>query len=301
MIVLLCENRVMDWSNLEFFLAVARTGSLSSAAKNLQVNHSTVSRRLDRLESDLNIKLFKKDNKGYQLTEHGLALEQEASKVEVQVNKIHKVFHGQQTSLSGTLTLSKPMNGGINMAPAITSFHKLYPNIDLNLISSTNIDLALHEADIAIQMGARPPEDLIARKLGKLPIFIYGSQLYLSKPEHSDINNLDWIIWKDDTKKINMEEELKKLVKSPNIILRTNAYSEAYDYMTAGIGVSLISPLGIPENHNLQAFKPEEYRADSNVWLLYHPDMRNSAKVQVFKEFFIEMFEKMIKNYEPIS
>ena len=60
--VLLCENRVMDWSNLEFFLAVARTGSLSSAAKNLQVNHSTVSRRLDRLESDLNIKLFKKDN-----------------------------------------------------------------------------------------------------------------------------------------------------------------------------------------------------------------------------------------------
>jgi len=37
------------------------------------------------------------------------------------------------------------------------------------------------------------------------------------------------------------------------------------------------------------------------VWLLYHPDMRNSAKVQVFKEFFIEMFEKMIKNYEPIS
>ena len=71
--------------------------------------------------------------------------------------------------------------------------------------------------------------------------------------------------------------------------------------MTAGIGVSLISPLGIPENHNLQAFKPEEYRADSNVWLLYHPDMRNSAKVQVFKEFFIEMFEKMIKNYEPIS
>ena len=52
----------MDWSNLAYFLAVAKTGSLSSAAKELQVNHSTVARRLEKLEADLSIRLFKRHN-----------------------------------------------------------------------------------------------------------------------------------------------------------------------------------------------------------------------------------------------
>ena len=48
----------MDWSNLEYFLAVAKEGSLSSAAKVLNVNHSTVARRIDKLETDLNVRLL---------------------------------------------------------------------------------------------------------------------------------------------------------------------------------------------------------------------------------------------------
>jgi DNA-binding transcriptional LysR family regulator len=57
----------MDWSNLEYFLSVAREGSLSKAASKLDVNHSTVARRLDKLELDLNVKLFNRHNKGYEL------------------------------------------------------------------------------------------------------------------------------------------------------------------------------------------------------------------------------------------
>ena len=68
----------MDWSNLEYFVSVARGGSLSKAASKLDVNHSTVARRLDKLESDLNVKLFNRRNKGYELTKLGLALEQKA-------------------------------------------------------------------------------------------------------------------------------------------------------------------------------------------------------------------------------
>ena len=284
----------MDWSNLAYFLAVAKTGSLSSAAKELQVNHSTVARRLEKLEADLSIRLFKRHNKGYQLTEHGLALEQEAVKVEEQVERIHRVFNEEQTSLSGTLTVSKPMNGGINLAPIVTSFHKQYPNIDLHLISSSNPDLSLHEADVAIALTNNPPEDLVAKKLGKLPVYIYGSQSYLRGPNHVDIKNLDWVIWVDDTKRLNMEEEIKKKIKSPKIVIRTNSYNEAYDYMSSGMGVSLISPFGLPNDHNLQAFKPDEYNFDINAWLLFHPDMRTNAKVTVFKEFFLEKFETFI-------
>jgi DNA-binding transcriptional LysR family regulator len=75
----------MDWSQLEYFLAVARTGSLSAAAKQLQVNHSTVARRLDKLEQQLQVRLFDRLHNGYRLTEDGLALKQQAGQVEQKV------------------------------------------------------------------------------------------------------------------------------------------------------------------------------------------------------------------------
>jgi len=105
----------MDWSNLEYFLSVAREGSLSKAAYKLDVNHSTVARRLDKLELDLNVKLFNRHNKGYELTNHGLALQQEATVVENQVFQIQRVFQSKEAELSGTLTITKPSNGGVNM------------------------------------------------------------------------------------------------------------------------------------------------------------------------------------------
>ena len=289
----LCEYAYMNWSNLEYFLAVARTGSLSSASKILEVNHSTVGRRLDKLEDQLNIKLFKRNNRGYQLTEQGLALEKEAIKVEEQVNKIHRVFSTQQSELSGTLTISKPVNGGLDLSDMASEFIKKYPNIDLNLKSSSNkADLTLHQVDISIQVTNKPNEDLIGTNLGKIPVHIFGDESYIDKIK--DVNDLEWIVWVDDSGVLDMEERLISLVNNPKIIIRTNSYSEIIDYIQSGTGVSLISGFGLPENHKLKAYRPDKYKFDNNIWILYHPDLRDNAKVKAFKEFFIEQFNLRI-------
>ena len=285
----MCEYADMNWSNLEYFLAVARTGSLSSASKILGVNHSTVARRLDKLEDQLNIKLFKRHNRGYQLTEQGLALEIEAIKVEEQVNKIHRVFSTQQSELSGTLTISKPVNGGLDLSAMASEFIKKYPNIDLNLKSSSNkADLTLHQVDISIQVTNKPNEDLIGTNLGKIPVHIFGDESYIDKI--NDVNELEWIVWVDDSGVLDMEERLISLIDNPKIVIRTNSYSEIIDYIQSGTGVSLISGFGLPENHKLKAYRPDKYKFDNNIWLLYHPDLRDNAKVKAFKEFFIEQF-----------
>ena len=71
----------MLWSHLEFFLATARHGTLSAAAKELNVNHTTVARRISALEKELQIKLFKRKNTGYILTEHGISLLEEVGRL----------------------------------------------------------------------------------------------------------------------------------------------------------------------------------------------------------------------------
>ena len=283
----------MDWSNLEYFLSVARGGSLSKAASKLDVNHSTVARRLDKLESDLNVKLFNRRNKGYELTKHGLALEQEAKIVEEQIFQIQRVFQSKEAELSGTLTVTKPMNGGVNMTSLFCDFKTHYPDIDIFLKSaSAHTDLSSQEADLSIQLTNSPPDNLVGKKIGRLPINIYGSSDYFKNLKNNDIDELEWIVWVDESNALDMESFIRKNISEPKIIFKTNVYNEVFDYMSAGVGVSLISSFGLPPVHNLKRFMPDKYIFEQDLWLLYHPDVRGNAKINVFKKFLINNLDK---------
>ena len=283
----------MDWSNLEYFLAVAKEGSLSSAAKVLKVNHSTVARRIDKLETDLNVRLFRRHNKGYLLTEHGLALEQETKKVDQQIYQIQRVFKDKETELSGKLVISKPSSGGINITPLISKFIKQYPKIQLDILVAHNSDdVDNFEADISVVLTNYPAEHMIGTDIGLLPIYIYGSEAYFIQPNKNDIQDLDWIIWKDDSGRTDMESIIKGIVPNPSIVLRTNSYAEMLEYIAEGIGVSMTSPTGLPSDSKLIPFRKDKYSFDIHLWLLSHPDLRNNAKVQVFKKFFVREIQE---------
>ncbi|MEJ6539224.1 MAG: LysR family transcriptional regulator, partial [Halioglobus sp.] len=147
----------MDWGHLEYFLAVARTGSLSGAAKQLGVNHSTVARRLEKLEQQLNVRLFDRLNNGYRLTDDGLSLKAHAAQVEREINQIQGVFSGSEAELRGTLKISKPSSGLLNLAPLLVAFHRRYPDINLVLTAGgERSEIARMEADVAIRLTNNP-------------------------------------------------------------------------------------------------------------------------------------------------
>ena len=279
----------MNWSHLEYFLAVARTGSLSGAAKLLRVNHSTVARRLDKLEQQLEVRLFDRLNNGYRLTEDGHALKKRAGQVEHEINQIQGVFSGSEAELRGTLTISKTSSGLLNLAPLLVAFHHRYPDINLVLTAGgERSEIARMEADVAIRLTNDPPEELVGYKLGQLPINIFGSRAYLKRAGTRDLAEYDWLIWHDDDSVLNMEPALKRDIPNARIVLRTNSYNELFEAVNAGMGISSLSPLRLPKTHQLQALSPELYQFDQGVWLLSHPDLRNRERIRVFKDFMIE-------------
>jgi DNA-binding transcriptional LysR family regulator len=279
----------MDWSHLEYFLAVARTGSLSGAAKLLRVNHSTVARRLDKLEQQLEVRLFDRLNNGYRLTEDGHALKKRAGQVEHEINQIQGVFSGSEAELRGTLTISKPSSGLINLAPLLAAFHHRYPDINLVLTAGgERSEIARMEADVAIRLTNDPPEVLVGYKLGQLPINIFGSRAYLKQAGTRNLAEYDWLVWHDDNSVLNMEPALKRDIPNARIVLRTNSYNELFEAVNAGMGISLLSSLRLPKTHQLQVLSPELYQFDQGVWLLSHPDLRNRERIRVFKDFMIE-------------
>ena len=101
----------LDWSNLEYFLAVAETGSLSNAAKILKVNHSTVARRIEKLEKELNTKLFKRNQRGYVLTEQGVSLREDTRVIATSVDDIHRSFKSKEMDMVGDLNIAKTGGG----------------------------------------------------------------------------------------------------------------------------------------------------------------------------------------------
>ena len=233
--------------------------------------------------------MFDRLNNGYRLTDDGLALKAHAAQVEREINQIQGVFSGSEAELRGTLKISKPSSGLLNLAPLLVAFHRRYPDINLVLTAGgERSEIARMEADVAIRLTNNPPEALVARKLGQLPIDIFGSHAYLERAGARNLDEYDWLVWHDDDSLLNMEPALKRNIPNARIVLRTDSYNELFEAVNAGMGVSLLSPLRFPKTHQLQAVSPALYQFDQGVWLLSHPDLRNRERIRVFRDFMIE-------------
>jgi DNA-binding transcriptional LysR family regulator len=177
----------------------------------------------------------------------------------------------------------------LNLAPLLVAFHHRYPDINLVLTAGgERSEIARMEADVAIRLTNNPPEALVARKLGQLPINIFGSHAYLERAGTRNLDEYDWLVWHDDDSLLNMEPALKRNIPNARIVLRTDSYNELFEAVNAGMGVSLLSPLRFPKTHQLQAVSPALYQFDQGVWLLSHPDLRNRERIRVFRDFMIE-------------
>lgn len=152
----------MNWDDLKLFLAVSRCGTISGAAKQFSVQHSTVSRRIKVLEQSLGVNLLRRTKNVYKLTAEGEKIERAATRMESEVTGVDGTLLGKNDSLIGPLrvTTINSMSSSILM-PIFSSFCKIYPQIDLHIITSNEtVSLANREADIAIRLTNSPPEML---------------------------------------------------------------------------------------------------------------------------------------------
>jgi DNA-binding transcriptional LysR family regulator len=276
----------LDWSNLEYFLAVTETGSLSNAAKILKVNHSTVARRIEKLEKELNTKLFKRNQRGYVLTEQGVSLREDTRVIATSVDDIHRSFKSKEMDMVGDLNIAKTGGGSQIFAKLLNQFHMLYPDVTINIMNIANISsFKKSDADVLLTVTRNPPENYVGKKF-KTDLYIWGSKEYIKKNKSKKLEDLDWLVLVDDSQNMNPEKGLRALVSDPKIVMRSNSISELQDYVEAGMGVSMFNRISISDRSNLERFKPEVYKFEWELWLLYHPDLRDNFKIKTFIEFF---------------
>ena len=97
-----------EWTDLRFFLELARAGTLSGASRRLEVEHTTVARRIDRLEAQLGTTLFDRSREGYELTEMGQALLPHAEAMESAALAATEQLSGNEVAVHGVVRLGVP-------------------------------------------------------------------------------------------------------------------------------------------------------------------------------------------------
>jgi DNA-binding transcriptional LysR family regulator len=157
----------MNWDDVRIFLAVARAGQILGAARRLELNHATVSRRVAALEGSLGARLFRRLTTGSELTPAGERFLEIAERMEADMLAARAEVSGGAGDVSGTVRIGAPDGFGVAfLAPRLGALTELHPDLKIQLVPvPRSFSLSRREADIAITTE-RPTEGrLVAAKL----------------------------------------------------------------------------------------------------------------------------------------
>jgi DNA-binding transcriptional LysR family regulator len=182
----ICNNRKLDklmLRELEVFLAVVEGGNFSAAARQMDQAVSSVTRRIDTLEQELNVQLLRRGNRNVVLTDAGVQFLDTARRMVAEFSEAREVLSNSGAEPRGLITIAAPSAfGRRHVAPAIQGFLQQYPHIDICLhANDALIDLNVERVDFAIRIGRLPDSDLIARQIAPLRRLVCAAPSYIKR------------------------------------------------------------------------------------------------------------------------
>jgi DNA-binding transcriptional LysR family regulator len=284
-----------DWDGLRYFLAVARTGSLSAAAQALGLNHSTVLRRLARLEASLDVRLFERFQSGYQLTAAGEELHARLEPLAEQIDAAQRQVTGRDAELSGTirLTTTDTLLHGL-LAPMLAAFRREHPGIALQVVVNNHfLNLTRREADVAIRPADQAPPMLAGRAVGKVRTAPYAARAYLARARRQGIGaqewaRHDWVAPDDTLAHLKQAHWLARHVPQERHAIRLDTLLGMVDAVRAGFGVGMLVCALADRHKDLVRLGDPDPALDTQVWVLTHADLRQVRRIRALTAFLYE-------------
>ncbi len=278
----------MDWNDVRFFLALARTGSVRAAGASLRVSHSTVGRRVEALEARLATRLFDRSRDGFTLTEAGRRMLATAERVEEEMSAVERSLAGSDDRLAGPVSVTCfDVYVAELLLEDFVPFCAKYPEIELGvIIDSRPFDLSKREADIAVRalgVDANPPEHLIGRKVVPMVLasFVAAEHADRLDPERAG-SDPRWLGF-DDRKAMEMMVAGSSYPDVP--VWGTMASIETMTLAArAGLGIAFLPAYIGDHDPSLVRIEKSDPRHMADLWLLSHPDLRDNARLLAARE-----------------
>ena len=276
---------MMNWDDLKVFLQVARSETLSAAATRLNVDPSTVSRRIHKLESQLETQLFDRSVEGHELTEHGRQLLQTAAAIEQQTTAAVEILQGKNLEEKGNVRLGMTEAfGNYFIAPAMAGFCEQHPQITVDLLPLQRfVKLSQHEADLAVTVEKPTNTTLVVSKLCDYQLRLYASREYLAR--HAPITSLaelqqhQVISYVDELIFSNQLCYLERYVPDIVPVFRSTSVVTQFMAVKQGLGLAVLPCFLAREADELVPVLTEDIRIIRSFWIAAHPERKRLARV----------------------
>lgn len=286
---------MLNWDDLRVFLAVARAGSLTGAARTLQVDPATVGRRTAALERALGVRCFDRLPVGYALTEAGNKLLARLEPIEGELMGLARDFDAEDRGIEGNvvITATDSVSRGF-VIPAIAELRHARPGIRVDVVTASQVlSLARREACIALRLSRPTTGDLVARRLATLRFGFFASPDYLAaygRPvQLDDLADHHLLDWYGDYPTLAPAVWLRELITDRSLtpVFRAGTVGEIRCAAMHGIGIAVL-PFFAVERPYLVHLLPQVAIPTAELWLVIHPVTGRIARVRVVAGFLAE-------------
>jgi DNA-binding transcriptional LysR family regulator len=281
------KSMKFDWNRARAFLVTAEEGSLSAAARALDMTQPTLGRQVTALEQELGVALFERVGRGLVLTPGGLELVNHVRAMGDAANRVSLTASGQSQNIEGSICITaSEVHAAFLLPPIIAKLRQAEPGINVEIIASnTASDLRRREADIAIRSFQPTQAELIARKIKDVPARLYATPGYLesidSPTGSEDLKRADFIDFDSTDRLLNGLNALGLNLTRRNFPIQTENHLVQWEFVKLGLGIGIM-PADIGDAEPLvQQALPELEPITFPIWLTTHRELKTSRRVRL--------------------
>ncbi len=297
---------MLEWDDLRYFLAIARHGTLSGAARALGVQQSTMGRRLEAFEQRAGVQLLQRTPAGFVLTAAGEAILPTVERIESEALAVERTVTGKDVRLEGTVKLTCTDNLAVGiLVPLLGDFAKLCPGIALELIADyRSLSLTRREADIALRMSKFTQQGVFVRKMADIAVGIYASRDYLERHGPIDFSlgaaGHRILLPVDEQMEAQDVAWFADLACHATVAFRSNTRTALLAAAKAGMGVVCLSRyLGDPAD--LVLLETAGKGPSRELWLGVHDDIRHMPRIRAVTDFLAAALKQKAAQLDPPS
>ena len=290
------ESRPVDWNDLKYLLALKRAGTLAGAARELGVDHSTVSRRLAALEEAMGSQLLRRTPEGLCFTDAGNTAAATAEAMAASASGLLDRLAGADDRAAGVVRLTCAEAFIPFLVEGSRQLQDAHPDLRVELLPSTAVfDLLRREADVALRMFRPTQAALVARMVGKLGWSLYASDAYVARkgplPSVGDLSGHDLIAYDAELKAAFGPRWLEEHAGSATVVMRCDSVRGAMLAIAQGVGIGTI-PCYLAGGEPLLRRLTPEVTANAEVFLVTAPDVQELKRVRLVLEMVAAFFDR---------
>jgi DNA-binding transcriptional LysR family regulator len=285
-----------DWTHIRAFLATADAGTLSAAARQLNLTQPTLSRQVSALEESLGVMLFERLGRRLALTDAGRELLPHGRKMLEGADGLCLAASAQAQSIEGTIRITaSDMMSAFVLPPVLQILRQQAPRLSIDIVAANDIrDLMRREADIAIRHVRPDQPELITRLVQEATAHFYAAPSYLARRGQpgslAALSSHEFVNFGDVQRSIEFLAPLGVHLTPDNFRIGSNSGLAAWELVRQGFGIGAMADDVVEHSSGVERLLTDQPPIRFPVWLTTHRELHSSRRIRLVYDLLAEFF-----------